>query len=159
MNQLKSHTTFIHLLLKIRTFKEKTLFLVNKIQKMYSDWLVRFKQTSIVNKVFEKIAATISIVDFRMFWKLIKTKSTYEVSWFQQNVQCVKNDRLRKVLFTDLMILYVDLTKIWTRFLEVEMRVLKKARISDRSNAKSNLCSFRVTSDFSETVHHFYQSW
>jgi len=50
----------------MRTFKEKTLFFVNKIQKMYSDQLIRFKQTSIVNKVFEKIAATTSIVDFRM---------------------------------------------------------------------------------------------
>jgi len=96
----------------MRTFKEKTLFLVNKIQKMYSDQLIKFKQTSIMNKVFEKIAATTSIVDFRMLKKLIKTKSTYEVSRFQQNVQCVKNDKLRKDLFTDSMILYVDLTKI-----------------------------------------------
>jgi len=141
----------------MRMFKEKTLSLINMIQKMYSDQLIRFKQTSIMNKVFEKIAATTSIVDFRMFWKLIKTKLTYEVSRFQQNVQCVKNDKLRKNLFTDSIILYVDLTKIWTRFLEVEMRMLKKVRISDRSNAKSNLCSFWVTSSFFETVH--YLCW
>ncbi len=107
-----------------------------------------------MNKVFEKIAATTSIIDFRMLEKLIKMKLIYEVSRFQQNIQCIKNDRLRKDLFTDLTILYVDLTKIQTRFLEVEMKVLRKAKISDRSNAKSNLYSFQVTSDFFETVHH-----
>ena len=95
-----------------------------------------------MNKVFEKIAAMTSIIDFRMFKKLIKTKLTYKVSRFQQNVQCIKNDRLKKDLFTDLMILYIDLMKIQTRFLEVEMRMLRKAKIFDRLNAKSNLCSF-----------------
>ncbi len=43
----------------MRIFKEKMLFLVNKIQKMYSNQLIKFKQTSIMNKVFKKIAASL----------------------------------------------------------------------------------------------------